>query len=254
MDKKKTAKSIFKVLIGIAIILSVRWLLRQQYVEFREFTPANIRDYIRAFGNLAVLAYIAAYTLNSISLFPPITPLSLTAGLAFGILYGGIFLFAAAMLGSTVAFFLSRYFGRSFIERALKGKFKDVDQKLAEKGFATVVFFRLIPIIPYGVFNYFCGLSKINFRDYFFGSLVGFIPVVFLNSFLGDSLGEIGTMDDLYSPRLYIASGLVLTRISIPFLYHYIKKYRSTDREGRKSGLTEPEKSGKIVSNNNETF
>lgn len=226
MDKKKTVKSIVKVLIGIALIMSVRWLLMQQYVELREFTPANIRDYIQTFGNLAVLAYIAAYAFNSISLFPPITPLSLTAGLAFGIFYGGLFLLTAAMIGSTGAFLISRYFGRSLVERFLKGKFKDVDQKLAENGLVTVVFFRLIPIIPYGVFNYFCGLSKIKFRDYFLGTLLGLIPVVFLNSFLGDSLAEIEALGDIYSPRLYIAVGLVLTRISIPVFYHFFKKRR----------------------------
>jgi uncharacterized membrane protein YdjX (TVP38/TMEM64 family) len=187
-------------------------------------TPASIRDYIQSFGALSALVYVIAYVLNTISVLPPIAPLSLTAGLAFGSLWGAILLMAAALIGTSATFMISKFFGRGLVEKILKGKFKNLDEKLQRNGFLTVLFFRLVPLVPYELLNYACGLSKIKFKDYFFATLLGLIPGVVVAAFFGGSLGEIKSFQDIFAPKFLIAIGLMILIITIPAIYQIIKR------------------------------
>lgn len=222
---EKNSKGIaIKVFIGISLIAGVWWIVKCQCVNLRSLTPAALRDYIQSFGKLAVLAYIIAYALNTISIVPPIAALSLTAGLAFGAVWGAIYLMIGAMLGTTATFLISRYFGRALIDKMLKGKFKDLDEKLANNGFMTILFFRVIPLVPYEVLNYAGGLSRIKFKDYFFATFLGLIPGVIVSAFFGGSLGEIKSIRDIFVPKFLIAIGLMVLIIAVPAIYQMIKK------------------------------
>jgi uncharacterized membrane protein YdjX (TVP38/TMEM64 family) len=213
-----------KLLIGIALVAGVWWMVKCQCVNLKSLTPAALRDFIQSFGKLAVLAYIIAYALNTISIMPPIAALSLTAGLAFGAVWGALYLMIGAMIGTTATFLISRYFGRNLIEKMLKGKFKDLDEKLAKNGFMTILFFRVIPLVPYEVLNYAGGLSRIKFRDYFFATLFGLIPGVIVSAFFGGSLGEIKSIHDIFAPKFMIAIGLMVLIIAVPAIYQIVKK------------------------------
>jgi uncharacterized membrane protein YdjX (TVP38/TMEM64 family) len=226
MNNKKIINVLIKLIIGAAIVAGVWWIVKCQCVNLKALTPASIRDYIQSFGNFAVIVYITAYVLNTISVFPPIAPLSLTSGLAFGSVLGAFYLMLGAMIGTSITFFISRFFGRALVEKALKGKFKDLDEKLEKNGFMTVLFFRVVPLVPYEVLNYFCGLSKIKFRDYFWATFLGLIPGVVIAAFFGGSLGEISSIRDIFSPKFLIAVGLMVLIIVVPVLYKFLIKRR----------------------------
>jgi len=215
---------VIKLFIGILLIAGVWWLVKCQCVSLKSLTPVALRDFIQSFGKLAVLAYIIAYALNTVSIMPPIAALSLTAGLAFGAAWGALYLMIGAMIGTTATFLVSRYFGRALIEKMLKGKFKDIEEKLAKNGFMTILFFRVIPLVPYEVLNYAGGLSRIKFKDYFLATLLGLIPGVIVSAFFGGSLGEIKSMRDIFAPKFLIAIGLMAFIIAVPAIYQIVKK------------------------------
>lgn len=152
------------------------------------FTPEAIRGWIGQFGALGPVIYALLYALNTVTLLPPIGILSLTAGLAFGPAVGCAAIMAGAMLGTTATFFISRRLGRSFVDRWLKGKFKSLDERLGRRGFQTVFFFRMVPIVPYEPLNYLSGLSKITVREYAAATCLGLIPGAAAAAFLGDAL------------------------------------------------------------------
>ncbi|UCD15454.1 MAG: TVP38/TMEM64 family protein [Candidatus Omnitrophota bacterium] len=221
----KNYKSLLlKLILGLLIIAGIWWLVKCQCVNLESLTPASIRDYIQSFGNLAALVYVIAYTLNTISVFPPIAALSLTAGLAFGALWGAVLLMLSAMLGTSATFIISRLFGRQLIEKMLRGKFRRLDEKLEKNGFMTVLFFRVVPLIPYEVLNYVSGLSKIKFRDYFFATLLGLIPGVVIAAFFGGSLGQIRIFRDIFAPKFLVAGSLMVLILAVPFIYQHMKK------------------------------
>lgn len=225
MDKK-IFKNLIRFLAGIAVVALVWWIVKCQCVSLKALTPTAIRDYIQGFGRFAVVIYILAYTLNTISIVPPIAGLSLAAGLAFGKAWGALYLMIGAMLGTTCTFFISRFFGRSIVERFLKGKFKNLDDLFQRRGFMTVLFFRVVPIAPYEVLNYAGGLSKMRFRDYLLATFIGLIPGVTISAFFGGTLGEIKSFKDLFSAKFAIALLLLIIVIAVPTLYQYLKKKR----------------------------
>lgn len=222
---KKYKAAAIKLIFGILLIVVIWWVVKCQCVNIMSLTPAYLRDYIRQFGNWAALIFIIAYVLNTISIIPPIAPLSLTAGLAFGAVQGAVYLMIAAMLGTSLTFFISRYFGRRLIDKILKGKFKDLDEKLAQNGFMTILFFRIVPLVPYEVLNYAGGLSRIKFKDYFLATFLGLIPGVVIAAFFGGSLGEIKSFKDICTPKFLIAAGLIFGIIALPVIYR-LQKYK----------------------------
>lgn len=221
---KKYKALIIKLLLAVLLVVGAWWLVKCRCINLKDLTPAALRDYIQSFGRLAVLAYIIAYTLNTISLLPPIAAISLTAGLAFGAVWGALYLMIGAMLGTSATFMISRYFVRNLIEKMLKGKFKDLDEKLARNGFMTILFFRVIPLVPYEVLNYAGGLSRIKFKDYFFATFLGLIPGVIVSAFFGGSLGDIKGIRDIFSPKFLMAIGLMVIIITVPTVYQLVKK------------------------------
>ena len=221
---KKYKGIVIKLFIGILLVAGIWWIVKCQCINLKSLTPAALRDFIQSFGKLAVLAYIIAYALNTVSIIPSIAALSLTAGLAFGEVWGALYLMIGAMIGTTATFMISRYFGRNLIEKMLKGKFKDLDKKLANNGFMTILFFRVIPLVPYEVLNYAGGLSRIKFKDYFLATFLGLIPGVIVSAFFGGSLGEIKSFKDIFALKFLIAIGLMIGIIVVPAIYQIVRK------------------------------
>lgn len=215
---------IMKLFMGIVLIVGAGWMIKCQCVNLKSLTPASLRDFIQSFGKLAALAYIIAYALNTVLIIPPVAALSLTAGLVFGAVWGALYLMIGAMAGTTAAFLISRYFGRALIEKMLKGKFYDLDEKLAKNGFMAILFFRVIPLVPYEVLNYAGGLSRIKFREYSFATFLGLIPGVIISAFFGGSLGEIKSIHDIFAPKFLTAIGLMAFIIAVPALYRIVRK------------------------------
>ncbi|MBI1953874.1 MAG: TVP38/TMEM64 family protein [Candidatus Omnitrophica bacterium] len=181
-------------------------------------TPDTLRLWISQFGVMAPFLYVALYAANTVTLLPPIGILSLSAGLAFGPAIGFLAIMAGAMIGTSLTFLLGRRLGRGFVERRLKGRFKSLDEALERNGFATVLFFRIVPIVPYEVLNYGSGLSKIPFRDYGLATFLGLIPGAAVAAFFGDSLTQ------PFSPKFIAAIAAMAMMIAIPTLYLRVRR------------------------------
>lgn len=225
--KKDIRNLIFKLVIGLSVVAGVWWLVKCNCVNLSAFTPGAIRDYIQSFGRFAAIVYVAAYILNTISIVPPIAPLSLAAGLVFGAFKGALYLMGAAMIGTSCTFAISRYFGRGVVEKYLKGRFRNLDEKLEKNGFMTILFFRVVPLVPYEVLNYASGLSKIKFKDYFLATFLGLIPGVVIAAFFGGSLGEIKEARDILNPKFIVAVGLMIAIIAVPAIFQALKARRA---------------------------
>ena len=197
------------LVLAIAVVAFLGWQNRAS------LDPEVIRDWMAGFGKAGPFIFVLLYAVNTVTLLPPIAFLSITAGLAFGKLIGFLAIMAGAMLGTTLTFFISRKLGRGFVEKRIKGKFKSLDEGLERRGFATILFFRVIPLVPFEALNYVAGLSKIRFRDYALATFIGFIPGIVVSVFFGDSLATIKS-----NPKNFILAVLAMAvLIAIPPIY-----------------------------------
>jgi uncharacterized membrane protein YdjX (TVP38/TMEM64 family) len=191
--------------------------------DLHQVTPAVIRDFILSFGWWAPLLYIFLYTIRPLFFFPAVL-LTLSGGLAFGPWWGTLYDLIGASLGAYLAFGLSRKLGRETIQRWLGKRLQMLDDRVGENGFRTILFLRLIPLLPFDAINYGAGLSKIRFRDYAVATTLGIIPGAFAYNLLGHSLHHV------FTTTFYAAVGLVALLILLPTLYKWIKKSTSTNQ------------------------
>ncbi len=216
------------ILIFIGLLLVVWWIFHSESISFKFLTPAYIKEKIGAFGNWAFVVYIAVYIANTILIFPPNAPISLSAGLLFGPLWGFVTIMVSIALSTSVAFWIARSLGRKFVDKYIKGRWEDIAQKLAKKGFVTVFCLRLVPVIQYEILNYICGISTIKFRDFFLGTILGMIPGAIVIAFLGGKLAEVESIQDLFSFKIMIAGAVLFLFIGIPTIYFlFFKKDKS---------------------------
>jgi len=189
-------------------------------ISLRLFTPEVIKHYIEGFGPLAIVVYILLYAVNTVSLLPPIAIMSLSAGFLFGPVKGTIALTLGAFLGTSITFFIARFFGGKLVEKLSKGKAAEFQEKLEKNGFMVILPIRLIGFPPWEVVNYVSGLSKIKYRDYISATMLGIFPAIIIQVFFSDRLSNLNLKD----PTLYVAVGAFVLLAVVPTMYLRAKK------------------------------
>ena len=207
----------------ILLLLAVGSIIILRFTSLTE-----IRTSIESFGSAAPAAYIAAFAVLPIFLFP-VPPLALVSGILFGVIKGTIYTLAGACINATLMFFLSRYIARDTVEHIIRTKLSDsMQEKLLtdSQQSITYIFFilRLVPLVSYNLINYAAGITKIRYGNYLLSTITGILPgtIVFLN--MGDKLLNIKSMEFVISVVLLLA----LTVLSIVGLKWYLKKTEKT--------------------------
>ena len=121
------------------------------------------------------VVFVLGYALLTLSPVPK-NVLSIGAGAVFGFSVGIGVVIAAALLGSTAAFWLGRWLGREAVEKFTGVKVQKLDELLRRRGLAAVVGVRLVPVLPFTAINYLAGLTSVAWWPYFFGTAIGILP------------------------------------------------------------------------------
>ena len=135
-------------------------------------------------------AYALLYMAGCLVAFPG-SPMSVAGALAFGPWWGILWVVLGSNLGLNATFGVARALGRGWMDEKLKGgRLEQLNARLAEKGLLRVMQLRLIPVIPFNLLNYACGLTQIRWRDYAIGSFLGMLPLNIIYVYFAGILGE----------------------------------------------------------------
>lgn len=147
---------------------------------------ADLRGWVWGFGWAAPIVYGFAYMI-AVVLFVPGAPLTIGAGVAFGLWAGAAIVAVAATTGASLAFLLARHLLRGRVERWIEGreKFEAVDRAVESQGWKIVVLTRLSPAFPFNLQNYAYGLTGVGLRAYVLASAVAMLPGTVLYVYLG---------------------------------------------------------------------
>ena len=216
-DKKGgIVKRIFLLLLVIAAIFVIRYTGATHYLE-----QDALRELIQGYGALAPVIYMVVYTVAP-ALFLPGLPITIAGGILFGPFWGVVYTITSATAGACLAFFISRYIARDWVDKKLKSpRWRRLDQGVEKHGWKIVAFTRLIPLFPFNLLNYAFGLTKIKFFHYALTTFVCMLPaciafIVFSSSLLDLFKGNV-------SLEFIVGLGLVILVSFIPLFYNRYK-------------------------------
>jgi uncharacterized membrane protein YdjX (TVP38/TMEM64 family) len=151
-------------------------------------------QWVNGLGVWGPVVFILGYAVAAVA-FVPGSLLTLAAGAIFGLAQGVVYVFIAAVLGSSAAFLVSRYVARSAIERRLASnpRFAAIDRAVGAQGRKIVFLLRLSPVFPFNLLNYGLGLTKVRFADYLIAS-VGMLPGTLLYVYYGKLAGDVAAL------------------------------------------------------------
>jgi uncharacterized membrane protein YdjX (TVP38/TMEM64 family) len=218
-------KSIIKFAILIIIIAGAFFAFR--YTPLSQYTRKEaLLNLLSGFREhwWGPVGFIIIYGIGCVFALPG-SLLTLCGGAIFGVAWGTVYNILASNLGATLAFLMARYFGRDFVARLMKGRIESFDEKVADNGFRFIFTLRLIPLVPFNGLNFGSGLSRIKYRDYLLGSLLGMIPGTFIYTYFADALisGVTGSGKKAMT-NLIIASVLLILISFTPTIYKKLKK------------------------------
>lgn len=189
--------------IGILLIVICFICYINKFNIFKGCSPEYIKGILNSFGVFAPVVFILLFTIVPLTLFPDAI-LAVAGGLMFGLTKGFIYTMMGALCGATLAFYISRVLGRSFVKKIIKHDIADFGHNIQKNGFLIILLLRLIPLLPFDVISYSVGFSKIKYKDFFWATLFGTIPGILVYANLGAQSTKIGSTSFYISVALLI--------------------------------------------------
>jgi uncharacterized membrane protein YdjX (TVP38/TMEM64 family) len=221
---KNSKEAVFKICVLLMFIIGAIALVRFTPIK-GYLTVESLGRFLESAGIWASLIFIAIYGLG-VCLFIPGTLLTGLGAAIFGPYWGFVYVWVGAMLGASGAFWIGRTLGRDFAASLIGDKLKKYDDAIERNGFATVLYLRLV-YFPFTPMNFGMGLTKVHFRDYFFGTGLGIMVGTFIFTFFIGTLKEVwasGNWGELFSGKVVFSVALFVFSFFIPKIIKKIKK------------------------------
>ena len=167
--------------------------------------------WVHDLGPAGPAIFVLGYAIAVVAFLPAVL-FTLAAGAIFGLVWGTVYAFVAAVLGSIAAFLVARYAARTRIEKHFAGdaRFAAIDRAVAERGLWIVFLLRLSPVFPFVALNYLLGLTRVDLRDYALASF-GMIPGTLLYVYYGKVAGDVVLLSGGQGPDRDVGYYAVLT-------------------------------------------
>tara|TARA_B100000575_G_scaffold276172_1_gene261392 strand:- start:49 stop:768 length:720 start_codon:yes stop_codon:yes gene_type:complete len=216
---EKTKK--IKLFLGLFYLISIAFLL---YFFFSKFSLQDItsyefiknnRDYFYNLrqSNLFFLgSMFVLFTMIWVLALGFLSPLGLLAGFMFGKWLGVIFLISGTAFGATLLYLFANFFLKEIIRDKFLSKFQNLESKFKKSEFLYLLIFRFIGGTPFNLQNLLPCIFDVKVSNFFWSTLLGIIPQVFLIVSIGSGLEKVidqnlvapSISDIIKSPDIYI--------------------------------------------------
>ena len=217
MEKSKKIKLFIGLFYVFVVSLFLYFLLSK--FSFQEITSyefiKNNRDYFYELrqSNLFLLA-ILFVLFATIWVFAAGfgSPLALFAGFIFGKWFGLLFAIVGMTLGATLLYIFANFFLKEMIRDKFLNRFKNLEDKFKKSEFIYLLIYRFVGGIPFQIQNILPCIFDVKISNFFWSTLLGMIPSLFLVISIGSGLEEIidqnleapSIIDLITSPSIYI--------------------------------------------------
>ena len=221
MSERHTRRKRWFVRIGLLLVAIVGAvvIMSSPMSELRD--PAQLRETlteVRASAQsvwYAPFLFMLSYVVGA-TFFIPATLFILAAAFLWGWLVGGVYSLVAAIVCAGISFELSRYVFGAFAQKLFSERLPWLHRMFDGAGVRSVMLLRLVPGIPFPVFNLGAGLTSLRSRDYMIGSSIGLTIPTFIIAFSADAIFA-GTLDrGAMAWRLALAAVLLAILVVAP--------------------------------------
>ena len=197
-----------------------------------EFIKSN-KDYLIATKEsnyFLVLFLFLIFTIIWVLLLGFATPIFLLGGFIFGKWVGTLLVVFSLSIGSTILYIVANYFLKDLIKEIFYSRFRNLNKKFKQNEFSFFLIYRFVGGIPFFLSNVLPTLFNVKLRNFFFGSLIGMTPQMFVGTSLGSGIEriinnntEVPTLLELFaSSEIYIP---ILGFIFLVILSFFLKRF-----------------------------
>ena len=212
---------------GDALSLDALAKQESQLRQFQQQYPVLV------FG-VAFVIYVAVTGLS----LPGAAVLTLMYGWYFKFLPGLILVSFASTTGATLAFLLSRFLFRDFIQNRFGDKLTSFNESLEREGPFFLFTLRLVPAVPFFVINAVMGLTPIKTGTFWWVSQLGMLAGTVVFVYAGSSVPSLQTLADeginaVFTPRQFtqIIAAFVLLGVFPLVVRWAIKLFSRNDHQ-----------------------
>ena len=232
MEKSKK----IKLIIGIFYILLVGSFLIYLFSKFsfQELTSYNfIKENIEYFSDFKktnfFLLSLGFLFFTILWVFPFLgfgSPVALLGGFIFGKWLGVIIVVFGLSVGATFLYIFGNYFLKEFVKEKFLNRFQNLEIKFKKSEFNYLLFYRFCGGIPWQLSCILPTLFNVKVSNFFFATLLGIVPQIFLVVSIGSGLEKIiennlevpKVSDIIFSSDIYIPLIVFAILIIITFL------------------------------------
>ena len=231
MEKAKKTK----IIIGLCYLTLVSFFLLMFFSKFSidEITSYDfIRDnrlYFQELKNSNLFLVSIIFLIFTILwVFPFLgfgSPIALLGGFMFGKWLGTIIVVIGLSVGATFLYMFGNYFLKDLIREKFLNKYENLERRFKKSEFYYLLIYRFIGGIPWQLSCILPTIFNVKTINFFFASLIGIVPQIFLAVSIGSGLEKIIDQNSelpkitevIFSPEIYIPRlaffSLVLTTI-----------------------------------------
>ena len=150
----------------------------------------------------AAALYFAGYVLATALSVPGALIITLAGGAVFGLGWGLLIVSFASTLGATLAFWVSRFLLRDWVESRWGERLAEIQAGVDKEGAYYLLTLRLMPVVPFFLINLLMGLTRMKTWTYYWVSQVGMLAGTAVVVNAGTQLAQLDSAQGIFSPML----------------------------------------------------
>ena len=238
MEKAKKIKIFIGLFYLVAICLFLYFFFSKfslQDLTSYDFIKENRSYFFELKNSNLFLTSIIFLLLTILWVFPFLgfgSPVALLGGFIFGKWIGTLIVVLGLSIGATFLYVFGNYFLKDLIREKFLNRFKSLETKFKKSEFTFLLVYRFIGGIPWQLSCLIPTLFNVRVKNFFFATLIGIIPQIFLAVSIGSGLEKIidqnseipSITDIIFSADIYVPIlaffGLILITIILRKLFY----------------------------------
>lgn len=211
-ESPESRRKVLAAVVVATLAFVALYVATRRYAPFF-FQPVALREWLAGFGIWAPVVFIGLQAVQVIAAPIPGQVAAVVAGYLFGAFWGLVYSLLGVMIGSAVAFTISKRYGRPAVERLIEDDvLASFDGLVDQAGLVGLFVFVVIPGLPDDVICFLAGLTRLRLGVFLVVLLVGRFPAYALATYAG---GQFAT------GRLWLATVLLGLFVAISATAYY---------------------------------